>query len=49
MREKYTTSLEPTLIKALKYQSIDEKRPVNKIIAEAIETYLKVYAKKGEV
>ena len=46
MREKYTTSLNPELIKLLKYQGIDEKRPVNYILEEAIKEYLKVYAKK---
>jgi len=46
MKAKYTTSLEPSLIKALKYQSIDEKRPVNQIIEDAIKTYLKVYGGK---
>jgi predicted transcriptional regulator len=45
-RERFTTTLDSDLLEKLKILAIYEKRPVNKILDEAIKDLLKKYEKK---
>ena len=47
-RERFTTTLDSTLLEKLKILAIYEKRPVNKILDEAIQDLLKKYDKKAK-
>lgn len=44
MRRPYSTKLEETIVKKLKFQSVEEERNANDIIEEALKDYFK---KKG--
>jgi predicted transcriptional regulator len=47
-RERFTTTLDSDLLEKLKILAIYEKRPVNKILDEAIKDLLKKYEKKSK-
>ena len=46
-REKYTTSLDPEVLKQLRQQYVNEGRGANEIIEEALKDYFEKYKEKG--
>lgn len=41
MRKQYSTSLQPNIIKELKLMAVDEDRPANEVIEDALQNYFK--------
>lgn len=41
MKKQYSTSLQPNIIKELKLRAVEEDRPANEIIEDALKNYLK--------
>lgn len=46
MRKQYSTSLDENIIKELKLRAVEENRPANGILEEALESYFDNNKKK---
>jgi hypothetical protein len=44
-REVFSTRIDSALLKKVRYLAVDEKKPVNQLLEEAIELLLKKYKK----
>ena len=40
MRKQYSTSLQPNIIKELKLRAVEEDRPANEVVEDALQNYL---------